>query len=902
MSAATDPLTVLLRGASETTTQAVRTAMADCARPVRIVTTSAVADGRERDEGETIDCVVDASGADPGPAGDAATGREVPAVLYPSTPDPELARLSTDRATVRYLPQSIDTDDRRLLVDAVEDLVEKRRRRASERRHRSVWELLSRIDRVLGDTLRRLPASDLDDALATVTELLISDWEYCVARIDECDSAGEPLVERAVTTKQLATDVVAPAETDGDAGGTDAVGETSAAAVPVIVDDDVRAVLVVHRPDADGFGEYERSFLNHLGAKLSDAFALQRHERELEEKRDLLAQTSALARVGGWELDAERDELRWTEETYRIHGVSESFEPTLEAAIDFYHPDDRADVRADVERALAGESFDATYRLRRADGERRWVRSRGDPIVEDGEVVGLCGAVQDVTDRKRSEDATRRFKRAVEAAGHAIFITERDGTIRYVNPAFEEITGYDAEEAVGRDPSILKSGEMDAEYYTRLWNTILDGDVWSEPIVNQQKSGEHYHASETIAPIVDDGEIEGFVAIQTEITDRVHTKERLETFREIVQRLDDPIMLQDREGRFQVVNDAVAEYAGLPREALIGADESEFMDDATARTIREKKRRVVEAERAITYEVTPTFPRKGQRSFVTTRYPHYDEEGDVDGTVAICRDVTEQAEREHQLRVLDRVLRHNLNNKMNLILGHAELLEGETSGRAAQSARKIRDAGENLVELAAKERRIVDLLTDEAEPRRRDACAVVEDAVADVRAEYPEHRVVVDCPEAVEVRAVSEVRDAIVELIGNAFVHGDADTEVVVSVAPDGDDRIGIAVADTGPGIPEMERQAARGATDITPLFHGSGLGLQFVYHVANRSGGSVRFRSPGDEGAVPPLEGAIESAIEDVSGRIGTVVILSLPRAAASTGDGGTAGEQNAPVGEESD
>ena len=592
-------------------------------------------------------------------------------------------------------------------------------------------------------------------------------------------------------------------------------------------------------------------------------------ERELRAhaaERDLLVQMSSLADVGGWELDADGEALTWTAETRRLHGVSDAFEPTVDNAIQFYHPDDRESVRADVQAALGGDPFDSTYRLYRADGDVRWVRSKGVPIVEDGSIVGVRGSFQDVTAEKRREDDIRQFKQAVEAAGHAIFITERNGTIEYVNPAFEAVTGYEAEEAVGRDPSILKSGQMDQEYYRELWSTVLDGEVWSEPIVNRRKSGEHYHASETIAPITtDDGAIQGFVAIQTDITDRVHARERLETFREMVNRLDDPIMLQNRDGSFEVVNDALAEYAGLSKSELIGDDEFAFMDESAARTIREHKDRVLELERSISYEVAPTFPTKGERSFATTRYPHYDEEGAVDGTVAICRDITEQSEREHQLRVLDRILRHNLYNKMNLILGHAELLESRTTGDAKSSVQQIIETGDDLVELADKERRIVELLTDESPPRRIDIRDLLEDVAAELRESHPEASIVVDCSESFDVRAIPEVRKALTELLGNAVVHTGDDPVVSVGVTR-ADGTVAVAVADNGPGIPEMEREAARSATDITPLFHGSGLGLQFVNHVARRSGGSLRFGSSGHGTADPDLRPAT-TGVDAVAG-----------------------------------
>lgn len=117
-------------------------------------------------------------------------------------------------------------------------------------------------------------------------------------------------------------------------------------------------------------------------------------------------------------------------------------------------------------------------------------------------------------------DALRQFREAVEASGHAIFITDPEGTIHYANPAFEDVTGYSPSEAIGETPNILNSGEMSTAYFTELWATIKAGEVWDERVINRRKNGSFYTAQQTIAPITDDdGEIKAFVAVQTDVTD-----------------------------------------------------------------------------------------------------------------------------------------------------------------------------------------------------------------------------------------------------------------------------------------------------------------------------------------------------------------------------------------------
>ncbi|GGM30157.1 PAS domain S-box protein [Haloarcula argentinensis] len=140
-----------------------------------------------------------------------------------------------------------------------------------------------------------------------------------------------------------------------------------------------------------------------------------------------------------------------------------------------------------------------------------------------------------VEDLREQNSELRRFRNAVEHAGHAILITNTNGVIEYVNPAFEELTGFSADEAIGRTPRILKSGEQGEQFYERLWDTICRGEVWTSEIVNERKSGERFIINQTIAPIQDaDGTIQGFVGMQDEITGRRLREQQLTVFHRIL--------------------------------------------------------------------------------------------------------------------------------------------------------------------------------------------------------------------------------------------------------------------------------------------------------------------------------------------------------------------------------
>jgi PAS domain S-box-containing protein len=156
------------------------------------------------------------------------------------------------------------------------------------------------------------------------------------------------------------------------------------------------------------------------------------------------------------------------------------------------------------------------------DGEVTVWWTRLAPVVVEDTVEQIVGSTREISERRERQRALERFEAAAENAGHAIYFTDPEGTIEYVNPAFERITGYDAEEVIGANPRILKSGEMDDEYYDELWETLLSGERWEENVVNRRSDGERYTAHQTIAPITEDGgEITGFVAIQSDITENL---------------------------------------------------------------------------------------------------------------------------------------------------------------------------------------------------------------------------------------------------------------------------------------------------------------------------------------------------------------------------------------------
>lgn len=161
------------------------------------------------------------------------------------------------------------------------------------------------------------------------------------------------------------------------------------------------------------------------------------------------------------------------------------------------------------------------------DGRTIWLRTSKVPLRdEQGRVTGVLGTYEDITERKEAEAERARLVSAIEQAGEAVVVTDLQGTIQYVNPAFEQVTGYSRSEAVGRNPRILKSGRQDEAFYKNLWDTIGRGETWRGRFVNRRKDGALYTEEATISPVRNEkGVIVNYLAVKRDITEHLKLQE-----------------------------------------------------------------------------------------------------------------------------------------------------------------------------------------------------------------------------------------------------------------------------------------------------------------------------------------------------------------------------------------
>jgi PAS domain S-box-containing protein len=150
------------------------------------------------------------------------------------------------------------------------------------------------------------------------------------------------------------------------------------------------------------------------------------------------------------------------------------------------------------------------------------------PIEREGESTLLGGIAIEITDRRRVEEDRERLAKAVEQTGESIVITDAEGVIQYINPAFELVTGYTREEVIGANSRILKSGKQSAAFYQDMWQTISSGDIWSGRFINKRKDGSTYEEDATISPIRNaSGAITNYLAVKRDVSQEIRLQEQL---------------------------------------------------------------------------------------------------------------------------------------------------------------------------------------------------------------------------------------------------------------------------------------------------------------------------------------------------------------------------------------
>jgi len=245
----------------------------------------------------------------------------------------------------------------------------------------------------------------------------------------------------------------------------------------------------------------------------------------------------------------------WTNDTLfdEIFGIGSNFPRDFTAWQELIYPDDRGLVAGCFNNAIeANNQFPAIeYRIvRPSDGKLRWIKAQGYNVRDkNGLITKQVGLVQDVTTQKESVEKLKLLARVFSDTHEGISITEPDGTIINVNPAFCDITGYSREEVIGQNPRMLSSEKQGPQFYAEMWQSLAENGYWQGEVWNRNKNGTLYAELLTISALNDDnGKTVNYLGIFTDIT---HTKEQqkeleLMAHYDVLTKLPNRVLFYDR--------------------------------------------------------------------------------------------------------------------------------------------------------------------------------------------------------------------------------------------------------------------------------------------------------------------------------------------------------------------
>jgi PAS domain S-box-containing protein len=438
---------------------------------------------------------------------------------------------------------------------------------------------------------------------------------------------------------------------------------------PLVVDGERYGTLNFSAPTTRDtpFGQFEHAFVELLAELVSAALARERDRRDLERQQFLFERVQQIADIGIWEYDPATDGVQWSDGVRRIHGVDDGYEPTLEDAIGFYHPDGRERISTAIDRAVeAGEPYDLDLRIVRDDGEERTVRAWGEPVeTPQHDRPILRGVFQDITDRERREREHRALAEEYEAlldtSGDAIFLldvaaSEGDPTFEFtrLSDGYEAQTGITTADVRGQTPREAFGPEQGAELASNYRRCVERREPVSYreelPLTDDARFWET-----TLAPVLVDDEVVRLVGIARNVTEQVERERELEAANERLESLIEAtpltIMEIDEDGDVRLWNDGAEEMFGWSAEEVLG-EPNPMIPEGKQAEFADHRRRAFDGTPIRGREVRRETKSGDLLDLLLSVTPLRDGDDEVTSVLAVLEDITEQKQLEHSLRAL----------------------------------------------------------------------------------------------------------------------------------------------------------------------------------------------------------------------------------------------------------
>ncbi len=479
--------------------------------------------------------------------------------------------------------------------------------------------------------------------------------------------------------------------------------------------------------------------------------------------------------------------------------------------------------------------------------------------------------------RHNFEEQLRLQGSALQAAGNMIVITDIDGTIEWVNPAFTVVTGYSFREVVGQNPRILKSGIHDEAFYQDLWSTILQGDVWQGEMINRRRDGSQYYEDVTITPVRDDqGEVKNFIAIKQDITERKQSEleivQQKQYFETLVQTSPIAVVILDMYHCIVDCNVAFERLFGYSKAEALERNLDDLIVPSEDFAQAEQYTQEVK-DGGVVHGFTQRKNKNGQLLDVEFfGVPIIVQEEQV-AILALYHDISDLVDAQRDAESAARAkaeflanMSHEIRTPLNAIIGMTGLLlETSLDSEQQDYAKTVRTSGDALLAIIND---ILDYSKIEAgkmelEQQPFDVRELVESGLDLVASRAAEKGIELaylldsDVPGAV-IGDATRVRQVLANLLSNAVKFTDQG-EVVVRVESKSltEERytMHFSVQDTGIGIPEdrMDRLFASFSqvdTSTTRKYGGTGLGLAISKQLVELMDGEIGVDSRVGEGS----------------------------------------------------
>ena len=445
-------------------------------------------------------------------------------------------------------------------------------------------------------------------------------------------------------------------------------------------------------------------------------------ELALQESERLLNDTGSMAKVGGWELDAQTLEVKWTEQTYHMHEVPLDYKPPLDEAINFFHPDDRERLSAAISLALEkGEPYDMEVRFITAKGKHLWTRTKCIPQMVNNKVIALKGIFHDITERKQAEISLResenRYQELLSRLPIGVYRNTPGPSGQFImaNETIASMFGYESVELFLQcNVSDLYAEPSERRNFSA--ELMAQGKVDAFELHLIKKDGSRFWGAVSARVVRSNkGDIEYFDGIIEDITESKRAEENLreseEKFRTLFNNAPLGMFRSTPSGRFLEVNLTLAVMLGYesPPEVL-----AEIDDIAKQIYVRSEKRGAIVQENIMASGATVhtnRYRRRDGDEFTANLYLKtiYDNSGNILYLEGIVEDITKRLQTEEELEQALYAAERQARELQLLLDGAKDVLEGTGF---SSTARRIFDAA---CEMTGAVSGYVALLSDDGE-------------------------------------------------------------------------------------------------------------------------------------------------------------------------------------------